>query len=139
MGDLFVVAGEQTVGDGPPTKLRRARVLWVFQEAAAMGFLLNGIVRQHTWNEAADGIDHDHRGQFATGQDVITNGDFVGDKMLAHPLINALVMSTEQGDTRLLRKFLGDVLVKQPPLRGEQDNRAALIDGLDGGKMARVS
>jgi hypothetical protein len=43
---------------------------------------LGGAFRaQHAGQQPGDRIHHHHRGQFAAGQHVIANGDFIGDQM----------------------------------------------------------
>src|SRR5438132_322827 len=54
--------------------------------------------------------------------------------MLAHALIDPLVVSTEQSEAWLLGQFLSDLLIEKASLRCEIDNRAALMHSFNGSK-----
>src|SRR5579884_1612365 len=54
--------------------------------------------------------------------------------MLSHALIDPLVMTTEQGNTRLLRKFTGNLLIKEAALWCQENNWATLVYCFNSGK-----
>jgi hypothetical protein len=65
----------------------------------------------------------DHRcGEFAAGENKITDGDFVGDEMLGHALVHSFVASAEQNHAVQFRKSPRAFLPKHFSGCREQDD-----------------
>ena len=98
------------------------------------------LVANHAGDEAHDAIGHDGGCQLATGQNIIANGDFLGDEVLTNAVVNALVMATQDDDVFLHREFVGHGLIECFAIgRGEDyfvvialclECRNAIVDGL---------
>ncbi len=129
-----MIAAQQDLGYLPAAEVWRARVVWILQQARRVRLLCGGVWRQHARHEAAHGIHHHHRRQLAARQHIVADGELVGRQMRAHPLVNAFIVAAEQRDARLRRQLARDGLRENAPGRVEQDDRAALVDGFDGGE-----
>src|SRR6266702_4255731 len=133
--NLSMMAREQYIRHAPAAKLWRARIVWILQQVPTMRLLLNRCVcSQHARNETAHGIHYDHRRQFPARQYVVTYRDFICHHVLVHALINSLVVPAEQRHTLLLGKRSSYLLVEEPPLGSQEDDRSTFIDSLYRGK-----
>jgi len=92
--DRRMVPVHQHLGNLDPSEITGTGVLRVFQQPAAEG-VLAGAVRtaQHPRQQPGHRIDQHHRRQFATGEDVIADGDLIiaerGPEALVHPFVAA--------------------------------------------------
>src|SRR5581483_8912462 len=134
-----MMAGYEDVGDAHSAIFEGAGVMRVFEQTRCMGILMGRAgVADDAGDETGDGIYEDHRGNFAAGEDVIANGDFVGDES-AYAFINAFVMSAEDGEVGMLRVCAGEVAIEYATLRRGQDEGRTLRgvgseNGFDGFK-----
>jgi hypothetical protein len=121
-----MVPRTQHLWHSPSPKDSRARVMWPLQQPAGVG-ILKGCPRvtQHTRQQPGDGIDDDHRRQLATGEHIVTDGDLVGDQVLAHPLIHSLVPPADKKQALLLAtsQFERNGLGKKAPLGAQKYDR----------------
>src|SRR5690606_31915751 len=96
-GDLAGVAGAQYLGHSPAAELLRPGIVGTFQQsickAVALGSML---IAQNARDVAGQGVDHDKRRQFSTGQDIIADRDLVINEALAHALIDPFVTTTDE-------------------------------------------
>src|SRR6266849_1003542 len=122
--DLGVVARAQHVGDGMSLELRRPGVVGVLEKLLVEGFVLwRFFGPQHPGDQPADGVDHDHGGEFATCLHVVADRDLLVDQVRRDPLINALIASADQVEVIVAGELAYQPLVKQFALRREQDHR----------------
>ncbi len=85
-----------------------------------------GRVAERAGQETRDRVDEDQCGEFTSGQNVIADGDFVGDEMLADALVHALVAAADQGEAFVRGQRAGDGLRENASLRRKQnDGRSA--------------
>src|SRR5260370_23528363 len=133
--DLSMMAREQYIRHAPAAKLWRARIVGSRRQVPHIRLLLNRCVSsQRARNETAHGIHYDHRRQFPARQYIVTYRDFICHQVLAHALINSLVVPAEQRHTLLLGKRSSYLLVEEPPLGSQEDDRSTSIDSLYRGK-----
>src|SRR5216683_4177878 len=72
--DLGVVARAQHVGDGMSLELRRPGVVRVLEKVLVEGFVFwRFFGPQHPGDQPTDSVDHDHGGEFASRQHVVTD------------------------------------------------------------------
>jgi hypothetical protein len=79
-------------------------------------------VGQGAGHPAGDRVEHDHRRQLATGEDVRTDRDRVGTKLRDDPLVEALEPGREQRHLALAGQLLDERLVELAAGRGEGDD-----------------
>lgn len=104
-----MIPAEQHLGNFPPAKLRRPRVMRILQQLAGKGFILRRLrITQHARQQAHHRIRHHQRGQRPVGQHIVTNGNLLIDQMVRHPLIHPLVVAGNKNQMPLRR---------QPPRR----------------------
>src|SRR3990172_6008237 len=122
-----MVAGKQNIGDALAAKFGRTRVMRIFEQAAGVRVILRaGRVAERAGQETRNRVDEDQCGEFTSGQNVIADGDFVGDEMLADALIHALVAAADQGEAFVRGQRAGDGLRENTSLRRKQnDGRSA--------------
>ena len=63
---------------------------------------------QHPRNEPRHAVCQHHRRQFAAGEDVVADADFLVNASVQRALVNALVVAAEQHELLLLRQLAGD-------------------------------
>ena len=74
-----MVAGEKDVGDFETAEVGGFGVLGVF-EVVAVGKTFDGgglLAAEDAGNKADDGVDNNEGGEFATGENVVAEGNFV--------------------------------------------------------------
>ena len=107
--DFRVVAGQQHIRHFHAVEFARARVLRIFQQPVGERFLLRRFGRpQHPRNEPRHAVCQHHRRQFAAGEDVVADADFLVNAGVQRTLVNALVVAAEQHELLLLSQFAGD-------------------------------
>ena len=104
-----MVAAEQHLGHGEALKYARTRILRIFQQPVRERFLLRRFGRpQHPRNEPRHAVCQHHRRQFAAGEDVVADADFLVNAGVQRTLVNALVVAAEQHEFLFLRQLAGD-------------------------------
>src|SRR5829696_1888976 len=119
--DLRVIARQQHVGNAEIADLRRPRVLRMVQQPAAERILRDRLlVSHHTRYEPRHGVQHDKGRQFAAGQHIIADRQFLGDP-LAHPLVEPFVTAAQQHKVVEPAQPDGFGLREAPPLWRRHD------------------
>ena len=86
-----------------------------------MRFVLRALLAaENPRNKARKTVDKHHGGQFAAGQNVITDADFFVDQRV-HALVHALVMSAQKHDAVEFGKFLCAFACKELSARRKHD------------------
>ena len=102
-----------------------AGVMRVFQQAGCKRIIRCSFrVTEHTGEQARKSIDEDQCREFAAGQHVITDGDFIRDQVFTNPFVYTLVATTEKSNMRVLDQFKGYFLVEDASLGGKHNDRA---------------
>ena len=108
-----MVAAEEDIRDGPAVVFGGTGVLGVFEEAVGERFVLGrGFVAEGVGDVARDGIDEDHGGEFAAGEDVIADGDFEVDAVFDEALVDAFVAATDDDEARVGREFADEGIIE---------------------------
>lgn len=119
--DGLVIAGQKHFWNALSFVLTRPRVLRVLQKPAFEAIVGDGaFVSDHSGKKPRDDIGEYHRGKFATGQDVIADGDFFVDTKLDKALVDAFVVSADDDEIVKARQLLGLLLREKPSLRRHQ-------------------
>lgn len=71
--------------------------------------------------EADDGVDEDHGGEFAAGEDVVADGEFEGLCGLDEAFIDALIARGDEEEAGVGGELFDEGLGEAPALGGEQD------------------
>ena len=89
--------------------------------------LRGNIIVEHSRHISGDGINHNHRRKLPACQNIVTDGDIIRHNHLKHTLINALIMSAQEYEVILLRKFTAHLMVKALSLRCHVENPDASL------------
>ncbi len=81
---------------------------------------------EHAGDVADDRIDDHHRREFAAGQDVIADADFVGDDQFADAGVDAFIMPAEQNQAIQRRQLDGDLMRKDASARRHENHRGGV-------------
>lgn len=148
-----MVAREEDVGDFEAAEVGRLGVLGVF-EVVAVGEAFDqggGFATEDAGEEAGDTVDDDEGGEFAAGEDVIAERDFVVDDG-QNALVVAFVVRAKDDEMALwgfcgaigggvrsgdAGKLADEILVPGHANRGRENDLsvgAGRLDALDGGK-----
>ena len=85
-----MVAAQQHLGHSTALPHLGAGVLGVLQQAVPVAFLLVALLLgQYAGLQAQHAVCHNKAGKLATGQDIITDGDFLVRKSFDDALVNA--------------------------------------------------
>lgn len=97
MLNFCVISLNEHLGDLHSAEFPRSSELGVFEQpgmtervVAAAGFVVKDV-----WNEADDGVDNEHCGDFAAVTDEITDGNFEGFETLTDAVIKTFVAAAE--------------------------------------------
>ena len=112
MADEPWVAAEQDIRDFPTVELRRTGVNRCGEQSVLETVAqCRSFIREGTGDESDDGIRKDGGWQFATAEDVVADGNFPCDEVLADAMVYALVVAAEQDDVLFELHFVGYVLI----------------------------
>ena len=122
-GDRRMVARKQDVRNihTPPTRrLRIGRRLEQTARTFGERVVDHGLrVAQHAWDQPGDRFDDDQHCNLATGQDVVTEADFLDShslaRVLGHTRVDALVAAAGEDQPRLGGEFGRDRLGERAP------------------------
>ena len=116
--DFFMIAAQQNFWDAPAAKFRRTRVLGKFKESRGEGIIACAFGgAKHSGDETDDGVDEDDGGNYAVGQDVISDGDLVIHEMIDDSLIDPFVMTAQDDEMFGGGKRGGGVLIEPDSAR----------------------
>ena len=72
--------------------------MWIFEQAIAETFILNGsLISGHTQDQSKGRFEHGHRRRFTTGQDKITERNFLQTAGIDHTLVEPFKPAAEKG------------------------------------------
>ena len=80
------------------------------------------LVAQHAGDQADDRVGDHGSGQFSSGEDVVADADLAGDQVVPDPLVDALVVPTEDDDILLEGEAIGSRLIEQVAVGGGEDH-----------------
>ena len=117
------MAAEQDFGDVPAVEHLGAGIDGCLDkpilEGVAQGALL---VSDGSRQQTHHGIGDDRGRQFAAREHIVTNGDFLGNQVLANAVVHTLVVATQDHDVLLERQGIGHGLVELLTVgRGKDD------------------
>ena len=75
------------------------------------------------------GVEHDHGGELAAGEDEVAEGEFLIDFGLDHALVDAFVAAAQQDEGRPRGEPHHFAVIEPPALRGEVDDGAGRAGG----------
>ena len=90
-------------------------------------------VAEHAGEQADDGVHDDQRGQFAAGEDIVSDGDLTVAEEGVDALVDAFIAAAEEDDAVQCGQFPGDGLGERTALGREED------DGFAGGSRTGLS
>ena len=115
---------KQDIRHGPPTVFERPGVLGILHGRfvrVSVRFVGNAGGINHPGYKPNHRVGNDHGRQFATGENVVANRDFLGAKDVHHSLVDPLVVPADHGDARGGREFVGKRLVEATAARRQQE------------------
>lgn len=119
-----MVARLQDLRNPPAAEFWRTGVVWMLEQPGGMRVCHGALrVAEHSGQRASDRVDNEQSGQFAAGDDIVAEGDLVGDQMLAHTLVDSFVAIRDQRHVLVAAKLLGHLLAKHAPLRRKHNDR----------------
>ena len=94
---------------------------------------------EHARDQPGNGIHHDHRREFPSGQHIISDGHIIRHDLLQHPLVDPFVMPAEKHQLFFFCKFFRHSLVKGLSLRRKIDHPGLFADPLLQGPVALIN
>jgi len=92
----------------PAPEVFRPGIVRPFQQTTGVAILLRCTLGpQRAGNQPGHSIHHHHCCHFPTSEDIVANGEFICDQMLAHPFIHAFIPAAQQGKASLPGQFCG--------------------------------
>jgi hypothetical protein len=105
--DCGMVTIEQHGGNGLSAPLARTGVVGAVQERTALGITEREavlgravLVPEDAGLQASDGVDHEHGGEFATGDHEVTDAHFLEPERVDRALVDAFVVTAHEHDAR---------------------------------------
>ena len=90
---------------------------------------------KHAWEGSCDGVDDDHCCEFASGEDVVSDGDFDWIESFDDTLVNPFIVACDHEQAGLRGECFDQLLREWLPLRGHVDpgcwSGIACFDGGD--------
>ena len=121
--DCRVISAQEDIGNFPAIVVGGAGIMGVVKQAMGEGVLLCGVlITEHSGKKAHDGIGDHQCGQHATGQHIVTDGNFIIDQMVCHALVDTLVVATEKNEVTFSREVPRRGIGKLSTLRGHKDD-----------------
>src|SRR5271163_4052158 len=92
------------------------------------GFVLRrGFVAKRAGKETRDGIENEHRGQFAAAENIVADGDFVRGQMRGYTFVHAFVAAADKQNALELGKAAGGFLIEKLARGGKQNDACLRI------------
>ena len=90
--DVSGVTRFEYIGNGMAAKCVRPCVVWPFEQTGGVAVGCGRVfIPKRAGDESGDRVDDDQRAEFTTREDIIPNGNFIGDEMLANPFVYPFV------------------------------------------------
>jgi len=108
--DFCVISLNEHFGDLHSAEFPRSSELGVFKQSgmtegvvAAAGFVVKDV-----WNEADNGVDYEHCGDFSAVADEVTDGNFEGIETLTNAVIKPFVAAAEDEQSGFVGKLFDE-------------------------------
>src|SRR5271163_475246 len=87
------------------------------------GFVLRrGFVAKRAGKETRDGIENEHRGQFAAAENVVADGDFVRGQMRGYTFVHAFVAAADEQEAIKLGETASGFLIEKSSRSRKQND-----------------
>ena len=108
-----VVAAEKDGRDGAAFELRGPCVLRVFEEAIGERLVFRGLrVPESAGHMAGDGVDQDHRGKLASGDDEITERDLLVHPSIDEAFVDAFIAAADKDEAGLTGEVTDEAIAE---------------------------
>ena len=126
--DSAMISGNKYFGNRMAFENLRSGKMRILQQPAHKTLLRYGLViAEYTRHQPGHRVQNDQGGQFAAGENVVADGDFVVDEVGTYPLINSFVSTANQAYMFQPTKLKSDLLPENSTLGTQQYYLSSLI------------
>ena len=112
----------------------RPGIVRVLQQAANETLFRYGLITaEYPRYQPGHSVEHDEGGQFAPCENVVADGNFIVDVVVAYPLVNSLISTANQAYVWQSAKLKSDFLFEHPTLGAQENYPHRRISGPDAG------
>ena len=129
--DRGVIAAQENLGNRTAAVDARAGVLGIFESSIRAERFVDGalVIPEHTGDQPHDRVDQDHRGDFASGEDIVAHRDQLRLEDFDDAFIETLVTTTQAESVEVPGPARRPPLIEPATLRREHDQASRRLGG----------